>query len=777
MAQHSPSPTVNLPSTLQPKFNQIPEMLKAIPNWVCWKLEYRDKKWTKIPKQQNRRNANPTDSSTWGNFSDIQTAYLAGTNFFSGIGFVLDGKPITVNGNEVFLAGLDFDHCVNGDDIDPFANEIIEKLDTYVEYSPSGKGVRLFVLVDKLIPSRKVTLNSKSREFYSNGRYLTVTGRGGGEIKLIPNFEAILEKYFPLPVNSIPNPKSLQSHANAVAEIWQPKLLGQIFKSELEPDLYQMYEEFVQQGEFIDVLPSDHILKRRRLVAGDNSDYGGDASSGDMALATSLLNNGFTKDQTERVMRFTRYRPKFDAKRGEHTYLAMTINKVALNGVSQQIALPIQLNSPVLQQPANDPLRQIQNQYSLISLGGTIGVVDMIGLRQRQRTCAYESLVVLKKDAGTLLATRLIKSKFADADAKKIVAQFFVDPVTTLYNGIDFRPGKGHNGALNLWVGPTLQAARGKWPVLHDFLLNVICAGDDRIYQYLLNYLAQALQHPEIKPGVMLTLIAGQGTGKGTFFAIIKKIWGATTLQTSRIDDVCGAFNSSLEGCMWVLLDEACFARDLKLADNIKSLATEPEIRINAKNQPQRTIPSSHRIVSATNHMHAAHREHDDRRDLTLRVSESKKGDFPYWKVVHAAIETEAPALMAHLQTLDLTNFDVKIKPDTSELTKQKIHSLPTAEAYWHDCLYNGHIGYSESWPAFISTKSLIDGIKDFNKGARAHAPITSNMVADMIKRVCPTAQSTQQTDGSFRRRGYQLPTLEEARKAFEGHIKGKIEW
>jgi hypothetical protein len=46
-----------------------------------------------------------------------------------------------------------------------------------------------------------------------------------------------------------------------------------------------------------------------------------------------------------------------------------------------------------------------------------------------------------------------------------------------------------------------------------DYLLDVICDGDLGLFDYLIRFLAHALQHPEEKPGIMIVLIGAEGVG------------------------------------------------------------------------------------------------------------------------------------------------------------------------------------------------------------------------------------------------------------------------
>lgn len=173
----------NTPKALKPKFDCIPAALTELgKRWVLWRYELKDGRFTKIPKQPNRQNASSTNPATWTDFATVRRTYEASPNYFSGVGIVL-GPPIKNNGKEVYLIGIDFDHCVEGQKAAPFVKAARDHLNTYMELSPSGTGIRMFVLHDQPIETRKVTVDGCSREIYAKGRYMTVTGRGKGEVR------------------------------------------------------------------------------------------------------------------------------------------------------------------------------------------------------------------------------------------------------------------------------------------------------------------------------------------------------------------------------------------------------------------------------------------------------------------------------------------------------------------------------------------------------------------------------------------------------------------
>jgi primase-polymerase (primpol)-like protein len=166
------------PTPLAPIFNNIPSSLTDQPNWVMWNYVLKDGKYTKVPKQPDGSYASVTNPATWRTFASVRAAYHP--DKFDGVGIVLTGKPLA---NGRYLIGMDFDHCISNGMLDEAPSEAIELLNTYCEISPSGEGIRLFLLHDKPTLARKNNVNGKSREIYSTGRYLTVTGHILGQPK------------------------------------------------------------------------------------------------------------------------------------------------------------------------------------------------------------------------------------------------------------------------------------------------------------------------------------------------------------------------------------------------------------------------------------------------------------------------------------------------------------------------------------------------------------------------------------------------------------------
>ncbi|WP_276302545.1 hypothetical protein [Halorussus lipolyticus] len=145
--------------------NVLPDELCEREQWVCWKEEQRDGKATKIPVTPGSgRFASSTDSETW---TGVETAfdYVESGNA-DGVGFVFtDDDPIV---------GVDLDDCRDPEteEVDEAARDIIERLDSYTEVSPSGTGYH--VLIKGGLPDGRNRRGSF--ELYETARFFTVTG-------------------------------------------------------------------------------------------------------------------------------------------------------------------------------------------------------------------------------------------------------------------------------------------------------------------------------------------------------------------------------------------------------------------------------------------------------------------------------------------------------------------------------------------------------------------------------------------------------------------------
>jgi putative DNA primase/helicase len=147
-----------------PPADALPAPLVTRDQWVAWETKDRDGKQTKVPVDpRTAKYASATDADTWVDFA---TAREYATRNDAGIGFVFtDADPIV---------GVDLDDCRDPDDgtLTDWAQDIVERLDSFTEVSPSGTGVH--VLVEGELPDGRNRHGDV--ELYDDARFFTVTG-------------------------------------------------------------------------------------------------------------------------------------------------------------------------------------------------------------------------------------------------------------------------------------------------------------------------------------------------------------------------------------------------------------------------------------------------------------------------------------------------------------------------------------------------------------------------------------------------------------------------
>ena len=429
---------------------------------------------------------------------------------------------------------------------------------------------------------------------------------------------------------------------------------------------------------------------------------------------------------------------------------------------------------------ASNPLALLQGQFVLFKLSGKYWVVDRTELNAVKGGQPNVKVQFLLTKDARLMLERYLELQPIVSSSKIDIPQFYRDPGTIVYDAVAFSPLPTPSNTFNYWTGSPINPVAGDWSVIGKFLRWVICGGDINCLNYLLHYLAHMLQKPEEKPGVIVALLGGEGIGKGTFFRLLRAMFPATTVEISDVDQVVGKYNAVLEHNYCICMDEAVFSGDGKATDRLKSYVTEPTVSIEDKFQPRRTIDSFHRFFAASNHKHFARVSADDRRFVFFRVSGAHQGDLKYWEKVHAAIADSAciAAMVHYLLNMDLSAFNIRDRPKTAEHMVQKLQSLSGFDRYWCEILFSGDLG-SVQWSAscFVSTDTLMHGWQAHNRPVRQFTTAQQRDIAEALERLCPAAKSRRQQSNGRQERGYQLPTLSDARRAFAAAMGGAIRW
>jgi len=279
-------------------FVNVPEELKKLKQWVCWKIQVDEK------GEQRKRPFSPelgawcstVDPPHWTTFRHA----VEGARKFNclGIGFVFTREDPYV--------GIDLDACrdKNTGEFDSWAAELTASFNTYSEISPSGTGV-------KMICRGKLPGKGNRRgavEMYEYARYFTITGRIVGNSKTIGECQRQIDDLYQKYIAIAPEENYQQPQSEAVPEA-------------------------------IRAIPDDRLLAIAKNAAngkkfsdlwnGSTAAHGEDDSAADLALCSLLA--FYTGRDAARIDRLFRQsgliRKKWDERHGAQTYGQKTIAK------------------------------------------------------------------------------------------------------------------------------------------------------------------------------------------------------------------------------------------------------------------------------------------------------------------------------------------------------------------------------------------------------------------------------------------------------------------
>tara|TARA_R110002167_G_scaffold93122_1_gene249754 strand:+ start:8554 stop:10968 length:2415 start_codon:yes stop_codon:yes gene_type:complete len=271
------------------------------------------------------------------------------------------------------------------------------------------------------------------------------------------------------------------------------------------------------------------------------------------------------------------------------------------------------------------------------------------------------------------------------------------------FRSIDFLPGEEVAADVyNLWRGFAYEALPGGSCDLYlDHVREVICSGDPVIYDYLLNWMAQAVQKPSQPGHTAIVMRGSQGAGKGTFAKTFAKLFGHHGKQITDAKHLVGSFNAHLRDCIVLFADEAIAAGNKQHESMLKTMVTEETLMVELKGVDASVERNYLHVIMASNAEWVVPTGTDDRRFVMLDVSDDHVMDANYWAALNSQLRNGGyQALLHTLLTRDLSGFDPRRRPQTDALQDQKQRSFDPQAQWWFSVLQEGT----------LSEVSLADG-------------------------------------------------------------------
>jgi len=398
---------------------------------------------------------------------------------------------------------------------------------------------------------------------------------------------------------------------------------------------------------------------------------------------------------------------------------------------------------------------------------------------------------------STSSASRMTKHTFFDLYANKTVSKgkatigaaqyWFEHALRRQYlGGFVFDPARNTQPEkYNLWKGFAVQPDPKKsCQRLLDHLLEVICDGNQDCFEYLINWLALLIQKPHQLPGVAICLLSEQGAGKGIALSYIGTLLGRHYKTITSKTHLVGQFTGQLEDAVLVFADELHWEGSKADTGILKGLITEKTRMMERKYSEAIAVNNCVHLVVASNESWAIPAELGDRRFFVLQASSVKKGDETYFNNIAAEMVNGGPeALLAHLQSRNISSFSPGKFPKTAARVSQQLASLDPIETWLYKIADSGSLSSIQNagagtWPDKINKHGFHQSYTQWHNQARTTGkPEGISAFTTALKKFGLQPCKMPIDDCGARPPGYALPSVEGLRKAIDEALGHPAPW
>ena len=349
-------------------------------------------------------------------------------------------------------------------------------------------------------------------------------------------------------------------------------------------------------------------------------------------------------------------------------------------------------------------IERLNQKHFFCPIGGKAVVVNEIF---NETTKKHE----LTYSSPTDFKYRYENQKIFTQGRERNVADYWLKhPKRRQYERMNFLPNgeKVIGNSYNLWRGfafspqpsnPENPNDITKFRKFIEHLRYIIASENEEIYEYILDWMTQVVQEPTEKIGTSIVLRSDtQGTGKGTFINIFGELFGKHFLTINSPRHLLGHFNTHLIDNLILFADEAFWAGDKSSEGALKTLITEEDRLIEPKGKDAFQVKNFTRLMIASNKSWVVPTELEDRRFLIVDVSDKRKNDTQYFKMLRDQMnEGGYEALLWFLMNRKIKT-NLRTLPNTEAKIVSKLQGMTPVQKWWHERLTDTYILEENTW-------------------------------------------------------------------------------
>ena len=290
---------------------------------------------------------------------------------------------------------------------------------------------------------------------------------------------------------------------------------------------------------------------------------------------------------------------------------------------------------------------------------------------------------------------------------------------------------------FNKWRNFRTNAIKGDCSLILSYIRDDICNREELKYKWLMSWCAHMFQRPWEKPEIAVAIFGPKGIGKSMLFWMLRCLMDGKLRageanryyhKVAKSKGLFPRFNVHMEENILFVSEEISFVRDKEIVGPLTDFISSDTVNMEIKNGPIRGVASYSRVGITLNDEHIVPASPDERRYAVFKASAEHQGKKAYYKdIIRQFNNGGAEALMYEFMNWDISEFDIRQHPDTSELGDQKVDSLTGVKRWAYNVAEEGRL------PLFH--RVLKDGYYDAG-GDRIKGEIQQKLLPDGSCRV-----------------------------------------